>query len=53
MKRSAIGIIGAGCLAVGFSTVFVPQPVISPVAASQNRPLGFASVNGQWEVAVW
>ena len=24
-----------------------------PNAASQNRPIGFARVNGQWEVAVW
>lgn len=24
-----------------------------PNAAPQNRPIGFARVNGQWEVAVW
>ncbi|PDS43326.1 hypothetical protein CO662_21560 [Rhizobium anhuiense] len=24
-----------------------------PGAAPQNRPVGFARVNGQWEVAVW
>lgn len=124
MKGSAIGIIAAGCLAVGFGAGFVLLPVISPVAAapvaaspavfaglaqpseeeataavrryrrftrtsleratlklgdcssggvglgltcmtqlvmdptkagaaSQNRPIGFARVNGQWEVAVW
>ena len=123
MKGSAIGIIAAGCLAVGFGAGFVLRPVISPVAASpaaspamaagvaqpseeeataavrryrrftgtslehatlklgdcspggvgpsvtcmtqlvmdptkagasrQNRPIGFAPVNGQWEVAVW
>lgn len=119
MKSSAIGIVGAVCLAVGFGAGFVLRPVISPVAASpaaaagvaqpseeeataavrrhrlftgtvlsnatlklgdcspggvgpgvtcmtqlvmdstkpnaaaQNRPIGFARVNGQWEVAVW
>ena len=119
MKGSAIGIIAAGCLAVGFGAGFVLRPVISPVTASpavaggvaqpseeeataavrrhrlftgtslanatlklgdcspggvgpgvtcmtqivldptkpnaspQNRPIGFARVNGQWEVAVW
>ncbi|MFB4382258.1 hypothetical protein RAC79_03500 [Agrobacterium sp. LR_9] len=124
MKGSAIGILVAGCLAVGFGAGFVLRPVISPVAASavaaspalassvaqpseeeataavrrhrrftgtsleratlklgdcsrggvgpgvtcmtqlvmdprkpgaapQNRPIGFARVNGQWEVAVW
>ena len=124
MKGSAIGIIAAGCLAVGFGAGFVLRPVISPVAASptasspaiaagvaqpseeeataavrryrrftgtslehatlklgdclpggigpgvtcmtqvvmdpskagaapQNRPIGFARVNGQWEGAVW
>lgn len=124
MKGSAIGIIVAGCLAVGFGAGFILRPVISPVAASpvaaspavaagvaqpsedeataavrryrrftgtsleratlklgdcspggvgpgltcmtqlvmdptkpgaapQNRPIGFARVNGQWEVAVW
>jgi hypothetical protein len=118
MKGSAIGIIAAGCLAVGFGTGFVLRPVIAPVSASpavaagvaqpsedeataavrrhrlftgpltnatlklgdcspggigpgvtcmtqivmdstkpnatpQNRPIGFARVNGQWEVAVW
>jgi hypothetical protein len=119
MKGSAIGIIAAGCLAVGFGAGFVLRPVISPVSASpaiaagvaqpseeeataavrrhrlftgtsleratlklgdcspggvgpgvtcmtqlvmdpaktgaalQNRPIGFARVNGQWEVAVW
>ncbi|WP_334147119.1 hypothetical protein [Hyphomicrobium sp.] len=119
MKGSAVGIIGAVCLAVGFGSGFVLRPVIVPVAASpavaagvaqpteeeataavrrhrlftgtslanatlklgdcspggvgpgvtcmtqllmdstkpnatpQNRPIGFARVNGQWEVAVW
>ncbi|MFC3677075.1 hypothetical protein [Ferrovibrio xuzhouensis] len=119
MKGSAIGIIAAGCLVVGFGAGLVLRPVISPVAASpamtagvaqpseeeataavrryrrftgtsleraalklgdcspggvgpgvtcmtqlvmdpakpgaapQNRPIGFARVNGQWEVAVW
>jgi hypothetical protein len=124
MKGSAIGIIAAGCLAVGFGAGFALRPVIAPVAASpvatspavaagvaqpseeeataavrryrrftgtslehatlklgdcspggvgpgvtcmtqlvmdptkpgagpQNRPIGFARVNGQWEVAVW
>jgi hypothetical protein len=123
MKGSAIGIIAAGCLVVGFGAGFVLRPVIAPVAASpaassavaagvaqpseeeataavrrhrlftgtsleratlklgdcspggvgpgvtcmtqlvmdptkpgaapQNRPIGFARVNGQWEVAVW
>jgi hypothetical protein len=24
-----------------------------PNATPQNRPIGFARVNGQWEVAVW
>lgn len=24
-----------------------------PNAVTQNRPIGFARVNGQWEVAVW
>lgn len=119
MKGSAIGIVGAACLVVGFGAGFVLRPVISPAAASpavaagvaqpsedeataavrrhrlfsgtslanatlklgdcspggvgpgvtcmtqivfdptkpnaspQNRPIGFARVNGQWEVAVW
>ena len=119
MKGSAIGILGAACLVVGFGAGFVLRPVISPVATSpavaagvaqpseeeataavrrhrlftgtslanatlklgdcspggvgpgvtcmtqivldptkpnaapQNRPVGFARVNGQWEVAVW
>ena len=124
MKASAIGIIAAGCLAIGFGAGFVLRPVISPVAtmpaaaspavaagvaqpseaeataavrryrrftgtsleratlklgdcspggvgpgvtcmtqlvmdpskagaAPQNRPIGFARVDGQWEVAVW
>lgn len=124
MKGSAIGIIAAGCLAVGFGAGFALRPVIAPVSASpiaalppvaagvaqpteeeataavrrhrrftgtslehatlklgdcspggigpgvtcmtqlimdpakagaapQNRPIGFARVNGQWEVAVW
>jgi hypothetical protein len=119
MKGSAIGIIAAGCLAVGFGAGFVLRPVISPVDASpavaagvaqpseeeattavrrhrlftgtslanatlklgdcspggvgpgvtcmtqivldptrpnvspQNRPIGFARVIGQWEVAFW
>ena len=119
MKGSALGIIAAGRLAVGFGAGFVLRPVISPVSASpaiaagvaqpseeeataavrrhrlftgtsleratlklrdcspggvgpgvtcmtqlvmdpaktgaapQNRPIGFARVNGQWEVAVW
>lgn len=119
MKGSAIGIIAAACLAVGFGAGFVLRPVILPVTASpavaagvaqpseeeataavrrhrlftgtslanatlklgdcspggvgpgvtcmtqivldptrpnaspQNRPIGFARVNGQWEVAVW
>jgi hypothetical protein len=118
MKGSAIGIIAAGCLVVGFGAGFVLRPVIAPVAASpavaagvaqpteeqataavrrhrlftgpltnatlklgdcspgdvgpgvtcmtqltldpanpnatpQNRPIGFARVNGQWEVSVW
>lgn len=118
MKGSAIGIIAAGCLTVGFGTGFVLRPVIAPVSASpavaagvaqptedeataavrrhrlftgpltnatlklgdcspggigpgvtcmtqivmdstkpnatpQNRPIGFARVSGQWEVAVW
>lgn len=119
MKSSAIGIMGAVCLAVGFGAGFALRPVIAPVAASpavaagipqpteeeataavrrhrlftgtslanatlklgdcspggvgpgvtcmtqivmdstkpnaasRNRPIGFARVNGQWEVAVW
>lgn len=117
MKGSAIGIIAAGCLAIGFGAGFVLRPVIAPAAASpataevaqptedeataavrrhrlftgpltnatlklgdcspggvgpgvtcmtqivmdstkpnatpQNRPIGFARVNGRWEVAVW
>ncbi|WP_291979015.1 hypothetical protein [Chelatococcus sp.] len=124
MKGSAIGIVAAGCLAVGFGAGFILRPVISPVAAApvaasaaaaagvaqpseeeataavrryrrftgtsleratlklgdcspggvgpgvtcmtqlvmdptkpgaapQNRPISFARVNGQWEVAVW
>ncbi|MBX3482860.1 hypothetical protein [Phenylobacterium sp.] len=119
MKGSAIGIVGAACLLVGFGAGFALRPVISPVTASpavaagvaqpteeeataavrrhrlftgtslsnatlklgdcspggvgpgvtcmtqlvmdstkpnaapQNRPIGFARVNGQWEVAVW
>ncbi|MHC1547939.1 hypothetical protein [Phyllobacterium sp. K27] len=119
MKGSAIGIIAAGCLVVGFGAGFVLRPVIAPVSPSpavvtgvaqptedeataavrrhrlftgtsltnatlklgdcspggvgpgvtcmtqlvmdstkpnatpQNRPIGFARVNGQWEVAVW
>lgn len=124
MRGSVIGIIAAGCLAIGFGAGFVLRPVISPVAAppvaaspvvvagvaqpseeeataavrrhrlftgtslaratlklgdcspggvgpgvtcmtqlvmdrtkpgaaAQNRPIGFARVEGQWEVAVW
>jgi hypothetical protein len=124
MKGSAIGIIAAGCLVVGFGAGFALRPVIAPVSASpipaatavaagvaqpteeeataavrryrrftgtslehatlklgdcspggvgpgvtcmtqlvmdpnkagaspQNRPIGFARVDGQWEVAVW
>lgn len=119
MKGSAIGIVGAVCLVVGFGAGFALRSVISPVTASaasvagvaqpteeeataavrrhrlftgtslanatlklgdcspggvgpgvtcmtqivmdstkpdatpRNRPIGFARVNGQWEVAVW
>lgn len=119
MKGSAIAIVGAGCLIVGFGAGFVLRPVIAPVSAlpaaaagiaqpteeeataavrrhrlfigtslanatlklgdcspggispgvtcmtqlvmdptkpnatPQNRPIGFARVDGQWEVAVW
>lgn len=124
MKGNAIGIIGAGCLVVGFGAGFVLRPVIlpgstsaataspavvagvaqpseeeataavrrhrlftgtsleratlklgdcspggvgpgvtcmtqlvmdpaRPGAAPQNRPIGFARVDGRWEVAVW
>jgi hypothetical protein len=120
MKASAIGIVGAICLAVGFGAGFALRPVLAPAGASaaaaagvvqptedeataavrryrgglmgsslanatlklgdcspggigpgvtcmtqivmdptrpnaapQNRPIGFARVNGQWEVAVW
>jgi len=119
MKGSAIGVMAAGCLAVGFGAGFALRPVISPIAVSpavaggvaqpseeeatavvrrhrlftgtsleratlklgdcspggigpgvtcmtqlvmdpaksgavpQNRPIGFARVDGRWEVAVW
>lgn len=119
MKGSAIGIVGAVCLVVGFGAGFALRPVIAPTASSpaaaagvaqpteeeataavrrhrlftgtslanatltlgdcspggvgpgvtcmtqlvmdpsrpnavpQNRPIGFARVDGRWEVAVW
>lgn len=119
MKGSAIGMVAAGCLVVGFGAGFVARPMISPGGSSaaavagvaqpteeeaiaavrrhrhftgtplanatlklgdcspggvgpgvtcmtqltmdttranatpQNRPVGFARVNGQWEVALW
>jgi len=104
MKGSAIGMVAAGCLVVGFGAGFVARPMISPGGSSaaavrrhrlfsgtslanatlklgdcspggvgpgvtcmtqltmdptgagatpQNRPVGFARVNGQWEVAIW
>ena len=119
MKGSAIGMLAAWCLVVGFGAGFVARPMISPGGLSaaavagvaqpseeeaiaavrrhrlftgtslanatlklgdcspggvgpgvtcmtqltmdttranatpQNRPVGFARVNGQWEVAVW
>ncbi|WP_352574163.1 hypothetical protein [Mesorhizobium australicum] len=34
MKGSAIGIIAAGCLVVGFGAGFVLRPVTAPVTAS-------------------
>lgn len=42
MKGSAIGIIAAGCLAVGFGTGFVLRPVIAPVSASPAVAAGVA-----------
>jgi hypothetical protein len=29
------------------------QVVLSPGSAPQNRAIGFARVNGQWEVSLW
>ena len=42
MKGSAIGILGAACLAVGFGAGFVLRPVISPVTASPAVAAGVA-----------
>lgn len=42
MKGSAIGILGAACLAVGFGAGFVLRPVISPVAAAPASVAGVA-----------
>jgi hypothetical protein len=41
---------------VGPGVTCMTQLVMDPAksgAAPQNRPIGFARVNGQWEVAVW
>ncbi|RRY11315.1 hypothetical protein EGJ58_06515 [Brucella anthropi] len=41
---------------VGPGVTCMTQLVMDPTkagAAPQNRPIGFARVNGQWEVAVW
>ncbi|MCP1931057.1 hypothetical protein [Bradyrhizobium elkanii] len=41
---------------VGPGVTCMTQIVLDPTkpnAASQNRPIGFARVSGQWEVAVW
>lgn len=43
------GGIGPG---VTCMTQLVMDPT-KPNAAPRNRPIGFARVNGQWEVAVW
>ena len=37
MKGSAIGILGAACLAVGFDAGFVLRPVISPVSTGWSK----------------
>ncbi len=41
---------------VGPGVTCMTQLVMDPAkpgAAAQNRPIGFARVNNQWEVAVW
>ncbi|TIV45288.1 MAG: hypothetical protein E5V86_34190, partial [Mesorhizobium sp.] len=41
---------------VGPGVTCMTQLVMDPTKAGavpQNRPIGFARVNGQWEVAVW
>ena len=41
---------------VGPGVTCMTQIVMDPTkpnATPQNRPIGFARVNGQWEVAVW
>ncbi len=41
---------------VGPGVTCMTQLVMDPTkagASRQNRPIGFAPVNGQWEVAVW
>lgn len=41
---------------VGPGVICMTQIVLDPTkpsASPQNRPIGFARVNGQWEVAVW
>ncbi|PZO02439.1 MAG: hypothetical protein DCF30_05260 [Hyphomicrobiales bacterium] len=41
---------------VGPGVTCMTQLVMDPTkagAAPQNRPIGFARINGQWEVAVW
>lgn len=41
---------------VGPGVTCMTQIVLDPTkpnASPQNRPIGFARVNGQWEVAVW
>ncbi|NUU49093.1 hypothetical protein HP438_19150 [Sphingomonas zeae] len=41
---------------VGPGVTCMTQLVMDPTrpnATPQNRPIGFARVNGQWEVAVW
>jgi hypothetical protein len=42
MKGSAIGIIAAGCLAVGFGTGFILRPVIAPVSGPPAAAAGVA-----------
>ena len=43
------GGIGPGVTCMTQLTMDATKPSATP----QNRPIGFARVNGQWEVAVW
>ena len=52
MKGSAIGVMAAGCLAVGFGAGFALRPVISPIAVSPAVAGGVAQPSEEEATAV-